>query len=37
MQVTKQVDGRWPILEGHPKLAPPPERAGGLQPTPGLS
>jgi uncharacterized protein (TIGR02246 family) len=28
IQIMKRVDGRWLILEGHPKLFPPPPRAG---------
>ena len=27
VQVMKKVDGRWLVLEGHPKLFPPPPRA----------
>ena len=27
VQVIKKVDGRWHVLEGHPKLLPPPSRA----------
>lgn len=29
VQVMKKSDGRWLILEGHPKLFPPPRSTGG--------
>lgn len=29
VQVMKKMDGRWLILEGHPKIFPPPPSGGG--------